>query len=365
MADEQYRWLDRDTAERLLRGESPDTVDATVRDQAERLAETLRALSAEAAAPAGADLDLPGEEAALAAFRKVRAEQADARAGLLAGEPGGTGRSWHLRPSWGRPVRLAVSAALAAGALGGVAAAATTGVLPTPFGGREPVPASSVPAQATATPDRLASPPAHGTAGGGPGGEQGGGTGTPTPGASSAGPDDNDARTPAPDGDGTSGTDPDTGQDALGGLRSRLTRACQDLRGGKSLDGGRRRVLEGAAGGSARVRAYCKDILAAVDGQGGGNTGGGWKGKGGQGGNGGGDGSGGGKGGGQKGYGGGGNGSGSGGGSGGGDDDGGHPGGGHPGGGRFGGGHRGAGGPTLTLPSRLLPAPAPRASGAR
>ncbi|MER6985068.1 extensin, partial [Streptomyces carpinensis] len=46
MADEQYHWLDPDTAERLLRGEPLDTVDETVRDQAERLAAALRALSA-------------------------------------------------------------------------------------------------------------------------------------------------------------------------------------------------------------------------------------------------------------------------------------------------------------------------------
>jgi hypothetical protein len=51
MADEQFRWLDRDTAERLLRGESPDSVDAAVRDQAERLAEALAALHPKPAAP--------------------------------------------------------------------------------------------------------------------------------------------------------------------------------------------------------------------------------------------------------------------------------------------------------------------------
>ena len=43
MADEQYRWLDRDMAERLLRGEPPGTA---VTARAERLARALDALTA-------------------------------------------------------------------------------------------------------------------------------------------------------------------------------------------------------------------------------------------------------------------------------------------------------------------------------
>ncbi|MCE0447452.1 hypothetical protein LT493_34345 [Streptomyces tricolor] len=53
MADEQYKWLNRETAERLLRGESLEAVDASVRDQAERLSQALGALSAEAAPAPG------------------------------------------------------------------------------------------------------------------------------------------------------------------------------------------------------------------------------------------------------------------------------------------------------------------------
>ncbi|MEV5345471.1 hypothetical protein AB0L24_07360, partial [Streptomyces achromogenes] len=69
MADEQDKWLDRGTAERLLRGEPLEAVDPSARDQAERLARALGALSAEAAPATG---ELPGEQAALAAFRKAR-----------------------------------------------------------------------------------------------------------------------------------------------------------------------------------------------------------------------------------------------------------------------------------------------------
>ncbi|MCZ4607276.1 hypothetical protein O3S80_26640, partial [Streptomyces sp. Lzd4kr] len=69
MADEQYRWLDRETAERLLRGESLEAVDAADRDHAERLAKTLEALTAE---PPLTRAELRGEAAALAAFRAAR-----------------------------------------------------------------------------------------------------------------------------------------------------------------------------------------------------------------------------------------------------------------------------------------------------
>ncbi|WNM29787.1 hypothetical protein RKE30_04920 [Streptomyces sp. Li-HN-5-11] len=343
MADEQYRWLDRETTERLLRGESLDTVDPIARDQAERLAEALSALSA---APSPADAELPGEAAALAAFRKARAERADAgtaaafdpptaargryadedtdaglvRIGAHSHCAGGAGRSLRPRgPRWGRPVRLAVSAALAAGALGGVAAAATTGVLPTPFGGGHPAPGASVSAQAT--PDRTLVPPS-------PDGR----SGAPTPGGSTPGSGDNAAGKAGQDGS-TPGQDSsagaDDGQGGAGGRWDRLASACRDLRDGKGLGSDRRRVLEGAAGGASRVWMYCKGVLRSADGHSGdadgGNPGGGQDG-GGQGG------------GGQDGRGGQGGGHGQGG-----DDEGGHRGGGHAGGGHGSGGHRGGG----------------------
>ncbi|MFI1162373.1 extensin [Streptomyces sp. NPDC020801] len=315
MADEQYRWLDRDTAERLLRGEPLDNVDPTVRDQAERLAQTLKALSAEpfaapfdkfsaGSSPAGAEL--PGEAAALAAFRKARAEQAGGRAspgrpdtgdaaeatadpaGLVrigAHAAPGTGRSPRSRsPRRGRRVRLALSLALAAGAVGGAAAAATTGVLPTPFGGDEPGPAASVSAQAT--PDRpLVSPSPDGTVSHG--------AGTVTSGGATGGPSDGSGRNTAgggstPGHDSTAGTDDE--QDGHGSRWSRLAAACRDLRDGKDLDYGRKHVLEGAAGGATRVWTYCKDVLKTVDGRSGdaggsgkgGNRGGDGSGRGGQ-----------------------------------------------------------------------------------
>ncbi|MBN0044380.1 hypothetical protein JS756_09695 [Streptomyces actuosus] len=256
MADEQYRWLDRDTAERLLRGEPLDAVDADARDEAERLAEALGALSA---TPAPTSTELPGEAAALAAFRAARAGSAEqhagaprtgghrsgasrADAGLI--RLGGTGHpSGRVRR--GRHVRLGLAAALAVCTVGGVAVAAGTGVLPSPFGGPAgPGPAVSV--SAADTPGRGSSAPSRGA------------TTTPDGGATgSAGPDT--ARgaaggaTPAPSGSAVPG--------GTGAAPPGATAACQDLSSGRDLDDARRRFLESAAGDARRVWTYCKDVL--------------------------------------------------------------------------------------------------------
>ncbi|MFJ5301466.1 hypothetical protein [Streptomyces sp. NPDC088350] len=259
------RWLDRETAELLLRGESLEAVDPAVRDQAERLAKTLGALSVEH--PLGT-AELPGEEAALAAFRAARADAGAARAA-----PGGRGRAQSSdaglvrigRPGpsaegsrWGRPVRLGLTAALAAGMLGGVAVAAGTGVLPTPFHD-DPAPAASI--SAAATPDRpLISPPPSGTDG----------SGTPSAGGGS---DDSSGEAAG------SGTGPTSsagaGDDKTVGSRgwwSGVTSSCRAVRDGKPLDSGRERTLEGAAGGTSYVWTYCKGLLqrggAGTDGKG-------------------------------------------------------------------------------------------------
>ncbi|NMO32401.1 extensin [Streptomyces sp. GMY01] len=281
MADEQDRWLDPETAERLLRGESLDTVDATARDRAERLARALDALAAEPYADTSSAAELPGEAAALAAFRKAAAERADARAaaGSAPAHGGDAGLvrigAWsrprgRTRPQprpgaprrtrrW-RPVRLVLSAALAAGAVGGVAAAATTGVLPTPFGGDDPAPAASV--STGPTPGRPAATlSADSTPDGGPDAPA---TGPATAGSSGADHDDT-----ARDGAATPGHDAAPGATGGPGDGSRARRdplalACRDLRDGKSLNTARKRALDGAAGGSSRVYTYCDGILKAL-----------------------------------------------------------------------------------------------------
>ncbi|MGY1437593.1 hypothetical protein [Streptomyces reniochalinae] len=128
------------------------------------------------AAPGAAPVELPGESAALEAFRTARlggahagpAAPAAARAGsgadlgLTSGATGerpggagtgtgrerGRGRTRYLLT--GRPLRAGFAVAVAGCALGGVAVAAGTGVLPTPFTGGG-APAATVSPAATPT----------------------------------------------------------------------------------------------------------------------------------------------------------------------------------------------------------------------
>ncbi|WP_314221148.1 hypothetical protein [Streptomyces zaehneri] len=274
MADKQDRWLDRETAERLLRGESPDNavdaVDAVAREEAERLARTLGALAALAAEPLPADEELPGEAAALAAFRKAHADRADlaGRAGP-AGLDGGTtaAAAGRLRVThdadaglvriggrvpesgrparWSRPVRLGLAAALAAGMVGGVAAG--TGVLPTPFDGAEPArPVASV--SAPVAPDEHALVP-------------------PTPDASGgdedpATPDGGTGDTGREDaGNGKADGAPSATPDPSGTWPTGVASSCRDLSAGRTLDTGRRQTLERLAGGPARLSKYCAGVL--------------------------------------------------------------------------------------------------------
>ncbi|MFB7928901.1 hypothetical protein ACFC4C_07300 [Streptomyces sp. NPDC056039] len=286
MADEQYRWLDRETAERLLSGEPLEAVDGADRGEAERLARTLGALSA---SPPLTSEELPGEAAAMAAFRKVRAERADAAAALAApgatgatrgqaaaevvdaglvrigtprGSGGGSGSAPVPRPRWTRPARLALAAVLAVGMVGGVAVAAGTGVL-TPFGGDEPDPGASVSA--------AVSPPGHPLASPSPSDAvQGGSTPDITPDDASSGPaaggagasGRDDARDDARD-DTAPKPGPGKQSDRPGDSRGNIASACRDLRDGKRLNADRRRALRDAAGGT-RVWKYCKGLLSTT-----------------------------------------------------------------------------------------------------
>ncbi|MFF8868998.1 hypothetical protein [Streptomyces massasporeus] len=267
MADEQYRWLDRETAERLLSGEPPGAVEGAGRDQAEHLARTLGALSA--TPPLTSD-ELPGEAAAMAAFRKARAERADAAAALAAtgggdaagvpdaglvriGTPGDSGTGTSRPPRWARPARLALAAVLAVGMAGGVALAAGTGALRSPFGGDEPDPGASVSASVT-HPERPLVSPSPSDA------PQGGSTPGAAPGGSSKGgaggqdrDEERDEAAPKPDGR----------KDGSGDHRGEITAACRDLSDGKRLDHDRRRALRDAANG-LRVWKYCKGVLSSA-----------------------------------------------------------------------------------------------------
>jgi hypothetical protein len=257
MADEQYKWLDRETAERLLRGEPLDAVDADARAQAERLAGALGELTPKQ--PLTSE-EIPGEGAALAAFRKARADRdaelaAAAEAGRAHPSDAGTVRPGRrpravaitvARPRWARRARFGLAAAVAAAMVGGVAVAAGTGVIRTPFGGSERGP--STPVSATPTPG---GPLAPGTPDGSGGVDSavsaGPGTGRGSDDAGAGGRD-------AGDKDREEGARPDAKSEAFAA-------ACRAVRDGKKLDESSKRALVGEAGGSTRVGAYCDGVL--------------------------------------------------------------------------------------------------------
>lgn len=263
--DEQDMWLDRETAERLLRGEpphpaGPDTgtgtgaggdedADAGADAVAERLARTLAALHV----PLRPDLETPGEQAALAAFRAARPAAAhvpdgteDAEGPVVLGlvRGGRHAARGAAQPSGHRPlVRLGLSAVLAAGMLGGVAAAAT-GVLRTPFGEADPAPATSATGPMSGEP--FASPSEDGPSGSATAPDGGAATAS---GSQSAGATA-DAPWPGTAHDGHSAQ-----------WWSGVTSDCEDLRAGQRLSDAGRRTLDDAAGGASRVRDYCEAVL--------------------------------------------------------------------------------------------------------
>ncbi|WP_228917516.1 hypothetical protein [Streptomyces sp. DH20] len=279
MADERYRWLDAEAAERLLSGESPQAAGPPAGDQAERLAGVLRALSAP---PPTAGDELPGEAAALAAFRKSRDERtgqadsaphtghgagpADADVGLIRLRAPRTGRTGTpdgaRRP---RPARLLLAAALAAGVVGGTAVLAATGLLRTPFDDSRSGPAGA--ATTTHPQSPLISPSPQGSApddrhqDGPADGAQGG---------------EDPERTPA-------GSPPGDGRTAHGVRWKLVVSACRSWHEGRPVNGERRHALYEAAGGASRVAAYCRAVTAkegadAEDGKGDKGTGGGMQG---------------------------------------------------------------------------------------
>ncbi|MFE9860293.1 hypothetical protein [Streptomyces sp. NPDC005780] len=318
MADEQHEWLDKEAAEKMLRRAPVDPSDGPPRNEAERLAAALDAVARTARPAAG---ELPGEAAALAAFRAVRrtaavtapadpARAADdsAESGMLAPvhiRPAGSGTASGVagfrgpRPMrWSRPIRFGLVASLACCAIGGVAVAAGTGVLPGPFSRHTPTPATSV--SAAASPEELGSDLTtdDGTTAPPPGspGEESASPDTSRTGGPESGRPDGSDRAPAPnrerdggdgsgagrsggtedkqsagtgatpspggqDGDGASG---DSGDEAS--WYAKTLKACRDYRDGK-LDDERRSRLEALAKGARNLDRFCDRMLDQADGK--------------------------------------------------------------------------------------------------
>ncbi|MFE9405508.1 hypothetical protein ACFYNY_27840 [Streptomyces sp. NPDC006530] len=270
MADERHEWLDRDAAERLLRGEGIEPGDERARAEAARLSALLSSL-----APAEqATAELPGEEAALAAFRKARPDNAPGDRGALGVVR--VGRVTPSRPAPRRrrfaPVRLGLAAALACCALGGVAVAAGTGVLPGPFAfdEQDPTPASTVSAEATPGPTADSASPSQPAASPTPD-RQGPSSGAPTSGdpSHSARPGASATGGSADPGD-KDGTGPGSDEGQGGQWLARTADDCRAYRSGK-LDTDKRRNLESAAHGAGAVKAFCDLLLDGKAGDGGGN----------------------------------------------------------------------------------------------
>ncbi|MFE3514821.1 hypothetical protein [Streptomyces sp. NPDC059166] len=288
MADEQQAWLDAELAERLLRGESVEAVDDHAGQEIRRLEAALRVLRT----PGPAGGELPGEAAVMAAFREA---PRGARRPDAAVSETGTGQPEALhtvrigvaptapvrrRSRWTRPVRYGLAVSIAGCALGGVAVAAGTGMLPAPFGGHgSPAPATSVSAAASPeelgveVPDPVApSPPPSAPSGApdssrAPGrGADGAGGGAPTgpgPGDDTATGRQDPGRGAAPEGAPDTGTKPGGAAEAY----RRSLAACRAYRADTLSREEERRLLV-LAGGRRNLDRFCDRMLGPGDGDG-------------------------------------------------------------------------------------------------
>ncbi|MER8234139.1 hypothetical protein [Streptomyces sp. NPDC094049] len=270
MADERYQWLDQEAAERLLGGAPVGAPDGPARVRAARLADALDTVRTPAL-PSVADIELPGEAAALAAFREASAGRAASAARAPDADPEAAVDLGRVRLApvvapvrrWGRSVRYGLAAAAAAVAVGGVAVAAGSGMLPL----RGPSPAGSVTAGESVDP-LLSEHPSPRGGPGVPSARPGGDGRLPGP-SPSAGP-----RTGAPDGRTRGGaSEPGGGEDPGGtgpgklregtAAREKAAKACRAYRAGKLDAPGRKRLL-GALNGGETLGRYCDRLLGTA-----------------------------------------------------------------------------------------------------
>ncbi|MFD3944136.1 hypothetical protein [Streptomyces sp. NPDC058579] len=293
MADERYQWLDQEAAENLLRGEPVDAVDDHTRTEADRLAGALAEVRPAPLAHA-VDVELPGEADALAAFRAAAAERGlTLRSGPHASHappaPQAVAELDAVRITqaraarrWGRSLRYGLAAAVAAVAVGGVAVASGSGMLPFTTDG--PAPAGSVSAADTPgpvsshSPDSSESPGPRvdtvtpsvpGTGDQSPPGASPSAPLTPTPSGTTGSGDG----TGAPDGSGGKGGAGGTGDGTPEPEKStpagkdgettgaKLTKACQDFRAGRIDETAKRRLAQSARTGET-LRRFCDRVLA-------------------------------------------------------------------------------------------------------
>jgi hypothetical protein len=227
----------------------------------------------------GAPAELPGEAAALAAFRAAHGETVRSgnveigagptESGTVVGRRVAARERRGRRPGagrlvslGGRPLRAGFAMAMAGCALGGVAVAATTGVLPTPFGGGGTPAASVSPLASPSGGDREA---ALGGGDGSPDEDNGPRRGTREGGKS--GPSDSPSgedlagKGKGKDGKGPHGPDgkdwPDDGKGLSEAEKKAIARALCAAYDNHELSLRDRLRLEAVAGGPAGVQKFC------------------------------------------------------------------------------------------------------------
>lgn len=223
---------------------------------------------------AGAPAELPGEAAALAAFRAAHAETVRSGAVEIGAGPAESGTvvgrlaarerrgrrpgAGRLVSLGGRPLRAGFAMAVAGCALGGVAVAATTGVLPTPFGGGGTPAASVSPLASPSGGDRDA---ALGGGDGSPDENNGPRRGTREGGKS--GPSDSPSgedlagKGKGKDGKGKNGKWPEDGKGLSEAEKKAIARALCAAYEDHELSLSDRLKLEAVAGGPAGVQKFC------------------------------------------------------------------------------------------------------------
>ena len=281
MAD-RYGWLDGEAAERLLRGRPlPPESDSPARgavtganrgpeeeqatDRHARLDAVLDDLAARQLRPSPrhGGGEPSGETAAVEAFRS-------AQFGLLrSASTGARDRGRARGARWavaGVPLRAGFAVALAGCALGGVAVAAGTGMLPSPFGGEAPA-ASASP---LSSPDDVRSPERDG----------------PAPGSTGSWEDEDGSRKPSRDDDENGGSKSPGAKDdsedgdgrkhrhgpGHGAGHGKLANALCEAYADGVLNPKQRAKLEHTAGGSKAVRSFCSSRGWSVPGGDGGGT---------------------------------------------------------------------------------------------
>ncbi|MEU9030202.1 hypothetical protein AB0D46_22290 [Streptomyces sp. NPDC048383] len=326
MADEHNGWLDAAAADRLLRGEPAGPgADPRARADEARLRAALDSLTV----PARPDRELPGEDAALAAFRAARATAPAPRPTPVAPVPAAAEPLISLTPvprvripaqrRTSTPVRFGLAAALAGVAVGGIAAVAGSGLLDRearhaagpapavsvsadtdrPAGDGSDEPAPLIPRPDPTAPLRgdgfVASPgtsrmpgtdsrttPGTTSGSGSASHFPGGGAGTGTSASTGSGANETEDagrelftdRTGKPDPGAGGGAGKDRDRDKL----ARAADLCEDYRAGRMNDD-RRSRLSKLAGALAKIPRYCESVL---DGPRDGLPQGGWDGPGGE-----------------------------------------------------------------------------------